>query len=1825
MAAISFMIGSAGVEYTIQVYKNPKLTEGVVKDPESGTPMLESPVTGTVPYAGVYTVELPNPVEFDADDNMAIVISFPENAAFMYCDSDYTASSSSEGSCNAKNTVEAGESLYMLSSTWQDMSASGRSLRINALTIDDKTIVKVPTLQVMETQEAAGFGDMPYVLLRWSKCSAVQGYEVYRSFDGQNYEKIASVGADTRQYYDTLPAREETKCYYQVKALYNNSTGESSDTVEESNIVNTQFTGVIQGAELAITYNGKIADFSWKAVEGADLYELQRMEDASGTYETVLIFQGEQTTYSFDVTEYAMGIYSYRIRAGKESDNGTMYSQWSEADLAKDFVVESSGYQTATLSWLPIADADEYKVRILIGTTWYIYSVKTSPENEKTSYTFQFDKVSYEVKTGEPYQYRMMAYQAGKEIYASSTIVHCLPPATPQLYVDTDNANQQGITLAWSGGDGATAVDIYRSESAQDKGEQIATLDIAEGSYTDTTELAIKKMYFYYLTPYVENTMGEKIYGLSSDRVTVYQPPAVPKLSSVIEQDGAVVIQWGVVSSADGYVLEKSENGDIFTQIADLQKEIVQEKESSKNVTYQAENRELENDDICQYIDKDVSRCNQYRYRVTAYYFNDAGESIQGSTSEIGTIRLLPEAAEIEKIEELDAGRTGMRIAVYLPQIENAQYFQLYRSETGEDGSYRQIAKITDSSVYIDQDVAYETAYFYKVLVTIDAFTSALKDTNAVQIVTKPKYPEPITILSAAEPEGAAAGTQVVLTIPQVENAQYYLLYRSKNGENGAYVQIAKILADGNAKNAESEDGGDTADTVTYIDNTVEPDTEYYYKVLVAVNNVTSLMQETMTFSIRTKAKPSEEQPSDPDNPNPDDANIGNPNPDDKELEKPILPEPITIFSIKEVDSGKNGAQIVLTIAKVESAQYYYIYRSEDGEHGTYKQIAALSAMQELPLTEQNNKSLLEVEERSTEKINYKISDTAGNFITYTDKSIKPETEYFYKVLVMVQNQTTVLEDTNASHIVTKPILQSFTMLLSDKDICQGSSQELAFLVEPIYYPYTPDELVWAAQDINGKALSIVASDGKMVVMGTDEKELLSIETITAKNDATKNAAMESDSMENDSKEYNSIAVCKIYAIGASEVKMVRLFATLNGRSAAVTICIYKNEGFQVTSVENQYYTGSPITPPIKVYDQGRLLTKGVDYSVSYKNNKNVNNTSDISKAPSVIVTGKGNYTGKETLTFSILPIDISDTEKDLAWDVGKEIANTATTGTNTNGRICPEADSYGMITVDNVICAYRKNKIQKPIPTVLWNGSPLKKGRDFTVEYPDTSVGAYRETGAYTVRIKGINNFTGTRDITLLITNEGLISKTTVSKIKAQTYTGGEIQPSITVKSGKRILIENQDYTVTYVNNVEVGTATAIITGTGLIGDNNITITDSTSNQSNVSPSDTISYYGVKRVSFQIKGININKAVVSGLEKSVVYTGSPIKQTNYVLSMKTPQGTETLREGTDYITIQNSINAGTGYIIFQGINAYTGTLKKSFKITPYDLEADIMQQMYFMMDCNVPYTKGGSMPAVEVMFGYVSSQNQKELQSDTPKNPQIRQPIFLQNGVDYKLTYRNHTTISQRNTPSVTITGKGNFKGKKTLEFMILKQDIDRLSITASDKVYTAKAGAYKTKVSVTDTNGKVLKAGKDYESKILYTYARSVKLSDGTIRSEGEAVGDKDILPIGTLLNATVTGINNYQGSLTGQFRITEFDVSKAKVTITPQTYTGAEIVPKIEDITVVYKGRVLEYGTEYIIEDCADNIKKGKAVMIIQGIGDFGGQKKVKFVIRSKKVGG
>lgn len=252
--------------------------------------------------------------------------------------------------------------------------------------------------------------------------------------------------------------------------------------------------------------------------------------------------------------------------------------------------------------------------------------------------------------------------------------------------------------------------------------------------------------------------------------------------------------------------------------------------------------------------------------------------------------------------------------------------------------------------------------------------------------------------------------------------------------------------------------------------------------------------------------------------------------------------------------------------------------------------------------------------------------------------------------------------------------------------------------------------------------------------------------------------------------------------------------------------------GFWINDIPMQRYTGKAIKPFIEVYDGTKLLKERVDYTLSYKNNIRANDVFNARTAPTVVVKGKGNYSGTETAFFAILSKNINGED----------------------------------VIIDNITRAFNNN-LQKPIPVVSWNGKKLKNETDFTVRYPDADENAYKAEGTYQIEISGKGNYTGKRVIQFTITNKKLMSKVSVAKIPNQPYTGSEIIPKLLVKDGRIPLEENTDYSVSYKNNLETGTATAVLTGLG-------------------------AYCGEKRISFKITGIDIRKATVADIPDSVMY-----------------------------------------------------------------------------------------------------------------------------------------------------------------------------------------------------------------------------------------------------------------------------------------------------------------------------------------------------------------
>ena len=574
-------------------------------------------------------------------------------------------------------------------------------------------------------------------------------------------------------------------------------------------------------------------------------------------------------------------------------------------------------------------------------------------------------------------------------------------------------------------------------------------------------------------------------------------------------------------------------------------------------------------------------------------------------------------------------------------------------------------------------------------------------------------------------------------------------------------------------------------------------------------------------------------------------------------------------------------------------------------------------------------------------------------------------------------------------------------------------------------------------------------------------------------------------------------------------------------------------EGLWITKVSEYTYTGKAIKPEVRVYDYKTRLEEKKDYTISYANNTKAADQ-NAEKAPSIIITGKGNYEGKLTKRFTILPKDIRNSD----------------------------------VSVDDIAVAYNKNKSQKPVPSVLWNGKKLAAKKDYIVQ--DVS---YKEAGTYPVTVTGIGNYMGEKTFKFTITEGVLVSKLTISKIPNQTYTGKEIIPEFTVKYKGKELTRDEDYAVVrYENNKNVGTATIVIEGRG-------------------------GYAGTRKITFKIVEIASLAKAKAELKfvNTPTYTGKEIRADQEIVTITLKENGEsvirTLERGTDYeVTYTNNVKVGTATANFTGKGAYSGKLKKTFKIVACDIN-----KAKITLNKSYSYEKGGCKPEPVVTFGGKT----------------------LKAGTDYTLTYKQNNTAGIR--AVLTVKGKGNFKESKSIEYDVTQQDIGKMTIAAADKVYQNKKNIYMTTVQVTDVNGKRLVAGKDYNKNMEYTYAERT-LIDRTYKKAGEPVGKDDIIPAGTKINVTVTANGaDYSGTLTGTYRIVTANISKAKVTIPVQSYTGKEIKPDTQ-IRVEIQGTVLK-PEEYEVVGYSNNINKGTAKVVIHGLGNYGGTKTATFKIKGK----
>lgn len=706
------------------------------------------------------------------------------------------------------------------------------------------------------------------------------------------------------------------------------------------------------------------------------------------------------------------------------------------------------------------------------------------------------------------------------------------------------------------------------------------------------------------------------------------------------------------------------------------------------------------------------------------------------------------------------------------------------------------------------------------------------------------------------------------------------------------------------------------------------------------------------------------------------------------------------------------------------------------------------------------------------------------------------------------------------------------------------------------------------------------------------------------------------------------------------------------------------SENLKIAKIPEQIYTGSALEPEVAVtYEKPdhtiATLENGKDFEVQYFNNVNVSAENGV-RGPYAVITARDDgllMGGSRTASFAIGKVDLANEEhgyeiKDLAAEyhyTGAAIRPTVTVQDKTGAvldpsnysvicesasweagntvtlRVVGKGNYYGEISAKFKIVkrslANADNQVEAVIDDLTYNGTEqrpsfkvtfedynldangkgrtqtLVEGRDYQIlgyyNNKDAGEGSdYNyESGPY-VKIAALSgkSIEGERYIPFTIKPKEM-DALYYSRVENVTYETGknEYKPPVTVKisaGSEAPLVADYDYTINYHNN------------TGAAAANNT-----------VGPYIEISAYSHNFNGTHIIPFSILEKDITGEEFTVTlretsgdikfddkkwnYPDPPAAGGAYVPKViltdnSDPENPIDLTENDYQVDYANNNAVGTATITITARSNYTGKRMVRFTIgTLFDLtNVSVNQGNSPVNDCFEPATYNGRM--------------------QTPADILVKRivdPVAeLTEGVEYEIHYYSDEAC-ERPVPDVSVVNAGTYYVKISgrpaggyIGDIVIPYTIKQKSVNSAD-------------VIVDDVPDQYYGGG---------NVRPAVRLSDKTtgleIPNSAYDVTYRDNMSIGTA-TATITANENgnYTGTREVTFSILRQDIKGATVVKIPDyDYTGKPIIP---EPVVYFNGTRLVKGKDYVLRDdpnYGNNVKAGKAWVVIQGIGNYTGVK-------------
>ena len=535
---------------------------------------------------------------------------------------------------------------------------------------------------------------------------------------------------------------------------------------------------------------------------------------------------------------------------------------------------------------------------------------------------------------------------------------------------------------------------------------------------------------------------------------------------------------------------------------------------------------------------------------------------------------------------------------------------------------------------------------------------------------------------------------------------------------------------------------------------------------------------------------------------------------------------------------------------------------------------------------------------------------------------------------------------------------------------------------------------------------------------------------------------------------------------------------------------------------ESYTYTGKGITfdDAISVHDEGVLLEKDKDYTITYGDNKEVGQGT-------VTITGMGNYKESVTKNFTISPVDASDLTASLDRTFGYYGDSNTNNATVTVTHGSHEVNEQSGDTVNVTVTQFNG---------ATANGEATVSGQTVT----------FNQVGTYTIEVTVTGNHATNAPIqltyALLPVEKGELVLEADNKTSIVATYGDTVDGAITVTDANGTpMTENTDYTLTYTYTPFEGTAQgskpydpSVMSGTPAAGMYVVTATGRGGYANSVG---TFTFLILQR--------DLADAILDVDDTDLVFNHDEKRPSVTV----TVDGNAQPTKDADYtITYYNSVNASNAAkaVVTATGNNFTGSKTVEFTIAPKPITGCVVGEILDQHYTGEPVT-----PPVTITDGNYT--------------------LIL--GYDYTTACTNKGPGAAK----VTITGTGNYTGTTTKDFVIKSEGApepsERFDLAVRPSQWTWGDDLKDLALNVTFGTGNELDLGTEYTLEV-----NGQTFNGTTGKTKDDALAYIKSLKPGEY-TITATGVGAYNGSTDTETVTIQKIQPEVTVTATPNSLSG------------------------------------------------------------------